>query len=689
MINTTVLTFAPLLPNSLMIFFAIASLALIIFAYGKGLGGLWARSLFVTALMGALMNPQLVEKETQAIKDKLLLVMDDSASMTIGKRQVERDAAELALKEAYGANTDIKVVRVKTSDGNQGTKLEPQLAKALADIDPRELAGIFLVTDGQTNNEGLNTTSLAAIIPGGIPVHLLLTGDKNRIDRRLIVEQAPEFALVDKPVDLVVRVEDSDNKRRRAKIVVRQDGVVVYDRPIQTDVSWPIVLEAKRRGKITLDISVEALDGEETLKNNRSTFNLNAVRDRLRVLLVSGEPHPGGRIWRSTLKSDAAVDLIQFTILRLPTSMDSAGANELALIPFPTKELFEDELHNFDLVIFDRYRLRGILTMPYLRNLADYVEKGGALFISTGPEYSERFSLYSTALSPVLPAPPTGRMVEVGFKPAVTALGRRHPVIAGLSKSGSNGGEPSWGRWFRMNDAVALNGNVLLEGPEGRPLLVLSHEGKGRVAQLLSDHIWMWARDIENGGPHQELIRRIAHWLMKEPDLEEEAVKASADDMTITVESRSLMSEGGFVTVTGPDGKSQRVDLTNLGLGKSWAQLTVTTPGLYTINDRTMETLVIAGESNPAEFQQPLTTEANLGPLATQTNAGIFWLADGNPTFRPPTSGNRYKGSNWATIKTRNANRITGLKQTPALPAWALALLLLSLGMVTWWRESR
>lgn len=689
MVNTTTLSFAPLVSNSLMIMLAVASALLLIFAFRKGLGGLWARGLFLTALLGALMNPQLVEKETQAIKDKLLLVMDDSASMTIGNRQVERDAAELALKEAYGANTDIKVVRVKTSEGNQGTKIEPQMAKALADIDPRELAGIFLVTDGQTNSEGLNTESVAAIIPGGIPVHLLLAGNKNRIDRRLIVEQAPEFALVDKPVDLVVRVEDSDNKLRRAKLVVRQDGVVVYDRPIQTDVSWPIILEAKRRGKVTLDVSVEALAGEETLKNNRSTFSLNAVRDRLRVLLVSGEPHPGGRVWRSTLKSDAAVDLIQFTILRLPTSMDGAGANELALIPFPTKELFEDELHNFDLVIFDRYRLRGILTMPYLRNLADYVEKGGALFISTGPEYSERFSLYSTALSPVLPAPPTGRMVEVGFKPAVTALGQRHPVIAGLSQSGTKDSAPEWGRWFRMNDAVALDGNVLLEGPEGRPLLVLSHEGKGRVAQLLSDHIWMWARDIENGGPHQELIRRIAHWLMKEPDLEEEAVKASADDMTITVESRSLMSEGGFVTITGPDGKAQRLNLTNLGNGKSWAKLTVTTPGLYTINDRTMETLVIAGENNPAEFQQPLTTDVNLGPLAKETGAGIFWLAEGTPAFRPPTTGIRFTGPDWVSIKTRGADRITGLKQTPALPEWLIAILLISLGMLTWWRESR
>jgi len=373
----------------------------------------------------------------------------------------------------------------------------------------------------------------------------------------------------------------------------------------------------------------------------------------------------------------------------LPTSMDSAGANELALIPFPTKELFEDELHNFDLVIFDRYRLRGILTMPYLRNLADYVEKGGALFVSTGPEYSERFSLYSTALSPVLPAPPTGRMVETGFKPIVTPLGLRHPVIAGLAKSGTKDTQPTWGRWFRMNDAVALDGNVLLEGPEGRPLLVLSHEGKGRVAQLLSDHIWMWARDIENGGPHQELIRRIAHWLMKEPDLEEEAVKASADDLTITVESRSLLSEGGFVTVTGPDGKTQRLNLKNLGNGKSWAQLTVTTPGLYTVNDRTMETLVIAGESNPAEFMRPLTTDENLRPLAEQTGAGVFWLADGNPTFRAATTGTRFSGNDWATIKTKNATRTTGLKQTPALQAWLIALVLLSLGMMTWWRESR
>jgi hypothetical protein len=689
MINTITLTAAPLIPEAILIFFTVVSIAFVGFAFYKGLSGLWARSLFLLGLLAALMNPQLQEKQTDPINDKVLLVLDDSTSMTIGKRQNERDQAEQAIRAAYGATTDIKTIRVKTSPNNQGTKIETELAKALSDIDAREMAGIFLVTDGQTNNEGLNNENIAAIVPTGIPVHLLLTGDKTLIDRRLIVEQAPEFALVDKPVDLVVRVEDSDGQRRRANLVVRQDGLIVYARPIQTDVSWPIVLEAKRRGKVTLDVQVEALAGEKTLRNNRSTFSLNAVRDRLRVLLVSGEPHPGGRIWRSTLKSDAAVDLIQFTILRLPTSMDSAGANELALIPFPTKELFQDELHNFDLVIFDRYRLRGILTMPYLRNLADYVEQGGALFVTTGPEYSERFSLYSTALSPVLPAPPTGRMVEVGFKPSITPLGKRHPVLMGLPQSGGKDEQPKWGRWFRMNDAVALDGNVLMEGPEGRPLLVLSHEGKGRVAQLLSDHIWMWARDIENGGPHQELIRRIAHWLMKEPDLEEEAVKASADDMTITVESRSLMSEGGFITITGPEGKAQRVNLSNLGKGRSWAQLTVTTPGLYIVKDRGMETLVIAGESNPAEFLRPLTTDAILGSLAEQSGAGTFWLADGLPSFRAATTGTRFMGKGWATIAKRNAMRTTGLKQTPALPAWLIALILLSLGLLTWWRESR
>ncbi len=156
------------------------------------------------------------------------------------------------------------------------------------------------------------------------------------------------------------------------------------------------------------------------------------MRDRLRVLLISGEPHVGERTWRRLLKADPAVDLVHFTILRPPEKDDLTPLNELALIAFPTRELFQDKIGEFDLIILDRFQNRGILPPPYLENIADYVRDGGALLMSVGPEFTGPASLDDTPLHDVLPAHPvrgpdgeadTGGVVDGAFRPLVTALG--------------------------------------------------------------------------------------------------------------------------------------------------------------------------------------------------------------------------------------------------------------------------
>ena len=163
------------------------------------------------------------------------------------------------------------------------------------------------------------------------------------------------------------------------------------------------------------------------------------MRDRLRVLLVSGEPHAGERTWRNLLKSDAAVDLIHFTILRPPDKFDGVPVDELSLIAFPTQELFMERIDDFDLIIFDRYSVRGILPPEYYMNIAQYVEDGGAILVSAGPEMASVESLNLSPLGPILPARPTGRVIDQPFTPRLTADGRRHPVTAGCRRPGSRG----------------------------------------------------------------------------------------------------------------------------------------------------------------------------------------------------------------------------------------------------------
>lgn len=676
------LYFNPLVPLWIVAVLAVLGLMVIYLGLKNRAHGQGWRLLILTVFLFFLSGPSLIEREQESLPNRVLVLLDQSTSMTIENRNQLADEALAHIQQNSPENATIIVRRLTDAEQNQGSRLKSALQQFLAEENKDQLAAVFIISDGQIHDA--SDVDIAQL--DQVPLHTFLAGSKEFIDRRLVIEQSPEYALVGRPVDMVIRAEDRDGEQRRVRLTVRQNGEQVYQTTIRTNTSWPIQLRAEKRGPLLVEVEISALEGETILNNNRLQFTVNAVRDRLRVLLVSGEPHQGGRIWRQTLKSDPAVDLIHFTILRLPTSRDNTPVDELALIPFPTEELFERQLDKFDLVIFDRYRIRGVLAMQYLRNLAQYVENGGAMLVATGPEFSERFSLYATALSSVLPAAPTGRVSNEGFVPQITELGKRHPVTAGLSL---NPDRDKWGRWFRTNIAVALDGNTLMTDENGQPLLVLSKEGNGRIAQFLSDHIWMWARGVEEGGPYDELVRRTAHWLMKEPDLEEEALTVNVRDNTINIETRSLLSQDGLAVVTGPEGFEQRVQLSSIGQGKSTGSLEVEQPGLYTISERDKSQLVAVGVLNDREFDKPYPTDALLGPLSLSNDGGTFWLEDGFPAIRAISSSADGFGNNWAGIRERSASRTLKIIEMPLIPPLWVALLLIGLSLLTWWRESR
>ena len=289
-----------------------------------------------------------------------------------------------------------------------------------------------------------------------------------------------------------------------------------------------------------MELSAAPGPSELTLQNNRAVVSVSGVRDRLRVLLVSGQPHAGERVWRNLLKADPSVDLVHFTILRPPEKQDGTPINELSLIAFPARDLFNDKLSSFDLVIFDRYGEQGILPMIYFENIAQYVENGGALLVSSGPEFAGPTSIYRTPLASVLPAQPTGEIITQAFKPQVTQLGLAHPVTRDLAGSNGDNVAATWGRWFRLIGAMPVSGQTVMSGPGNKPLLVLDQVKKGRVAEILSDQTWLWARGFEGGGPQAELLRRLAHWLMKEPELEAESLSAAVADGEIVVTRRTM-----------------------------------------------------------------------------------------------------------------------------------------------------
>ncbi|NUB44295.1 hypothetical protein GEU84_007865 [Fertoebacter nigrum] len=683
---TGTVIFDPLLPWVVLGVLAVLGALMLAFAIWRGLSGWWLRGLSLAVLLLALANPALQEEDRQPLTDIVIAVVDDSASQRIGDRP-DQAAAALARVEAEVAsleNTELRVVRLGDAEGDGGTELMTALAEALAEEPRARVAGAILITDGQAHD-----MALAPQMPA--PLHVLLTGREADWDRRLIIRNAPAFAIIGEPVTLTLRIEDQGAVPAalgsEADLTIAIDGAEpqTYRVPVGEDMELPVTLP--HGGMNVLQFQTAVTDGELTDRNNAAVVQINGVRDRLRVLLVSGEPHAGERVWRNLLKSDAAVDLVHFTILRPPEKQDGIPVSELSLIAFPTRELFVEKIEEFDLIIFDRYRLRGILPTSYLENVRDYVTNGGTVLVAAGPEFGSADSLYRSPLADILPVEATSRVIEEGFRPALTDLGRRHPVTEGLDDLAPEGG---WGRWFRQIEISAKEGGqVVMQGASDAPLLVLAREGEGRVAVLASDHAWLWGRGYEGGGPQLELLRRLAHWMMKEPELEEEALTALATGQSLTISRRTIKDAPGDVTITGPDGTETVLPMPEVSPGRYAADWDAPEIGLYRLAQGDLSAVVAVGPSAPKEFEETIASGEKLEPVTEPTGGGILRLEDGAPDIRAVGEGRVAAGRGWIGITPRGAYVTQDIRVAAILPGWAWLLLAAGLALAAWLREGR
>jgi uncharacterized membrane protein len=679
---------------------AAAALLLGLGAWRRARGVLW-RGVALAMLLATLVNPSLVEEKRSPLRDVAVVVVDESPSQDIGERKAVTEKALAALTESlrHERDLDVRVIRAgqpRPGSSDDGTRLFTALGRTMSDIPRQRLAGIVMLTDGQVHDVPTGDPASAAGELGA-PLHVLLSGRRDEGDRRLVVAQASSFGLVGKEMPLTIRVEDlpapaaaAGAPPPQASVTWRKDGGAAHQVMVPVGREAPLSIPIDHGGPNVVELAVEPGPHELTLANNRAVVVANGVRDRLRVLLVSGEPHAGERVWRNILKSDPSVDLVHFTILRPPEKQDGTPIRELSLIAFPIRELFDVKLNEFDLIIFDRYSRRGIIPQAYIENVARYVRNGGAFLEAAGPNFGTPTSLYRTPLGDILPTEPTGNVDEEGFKPELTDLGRRHPVTEDLSGAGKPGEQPTWGRWFRQVEARVHNGNVVMKGDHGEPLLVLDRVGKGRVAQLLSDQMWLWARGFEGGGPQAELLRRLAYWLMKEPDLEENDLRAAIDGNTLKITRQSLEPDDRPVTVTTPDGNTLSLKLAPEGGGRSSGTLAITQMGLYHVSDGSHIALAAAGALNPVEFADVRTTAEKLGPVAQATGGGVFWVADdGMPDIRRVAPGRTASGEGWLGLRQNGDYLVTGFSEMPLLPGIAALLLTIGLLLAAWRREGR
>ena len=650
-------------------------------------GALWRAAAMAGALL-VLANPAIVEEERKGLPDVAVIVADQTQSQAIGDRAKTVDDTVTKLRDrlAEFKDLDVRVITVtedRRASREGGTALFGPLADAFADVPPDRIAGAILVTDGQVHD--------TPTAKPGYPVHALLTGAPDEKDRKLTIEQAPRYGIVGEPLQFAVRVDDFGvSEQTSAELTIRVDGKVVALDTARTGESTRLEITLPHGGENVIEIEVAAGPNELTLLNNRAAVVTNGVRDQLRVLLVSGEPHAGERTLRNLLKADPSVSLVHVTILRPPEKQDGTPVEELSLIAFPTRELFDEKLNEFNLIIFDRYQRRGVLPLAYYENVARYVENGGALLVASGPEFAEPLSLYRSPLASVLPAEPVERVIEQGYKPRLTSAGERHPVTAGLPGANTKDKDPTWGRWFRLVQASVLGGQTLMSGPEQQPLLVLNRVQQGRVALLLSDQAWLWTRGYEGGGPQAELLRRLAHWLMKEPDLEEERLHGAITGDRLIVTRRTMAERASTVEVTYPSGRVEKVTLTPTEDGAFSGTIKAEEMGLYRLRDGALSAVAAAGPLNPRELSDVRATDKILKPVTDAAEGGIRWIKqDGLPEIRRTKPGRAAADGDWIGLRANNAYAVASTRQTPLFhPMLALVLVVGGL-MLGWHREGR
>lgn len=690
--------FSPLVPMVVIVALAGGLTALCLYAAWMRLPGWVLRGLGGLVLLLALSGPSLKEEDRAPLTDIAFLLVDSSDSQSLGVRpdQIARAEAELSASlDALSLDPDAPLEwrRVEVGDATgvdegRGTLAMRALSDALAGVAPDRIAGAILLSDGQVHD--------MADAPGlDAPLHLVLTGQPREWDRKLSVMAAPAFGIVGETVQMTLRVDELGfvpRDRDAVTLSISLDGedVLRLSVPVGEDITFDVPIA--RGGMNVLQASVAEGAGELTPRNNTALIEINGIRDRLRVLLVSGEPHAGGRTWRNLLKSDAAVDLVHFTILRPPSKQDGVPVFEMSLIAFPTRELFMEKIDEFDLIIFDRYRRRGVLPPSYLDNIARYVEDGGAVLVASGPAFAGVESLWRTPLARVLPADPTARVIEEGYLPRISELGARHPVTAGLEDYAPRpavDGVPGWGRWFRLIDLEQTAGDTVMEGPDGRPLLILDRPGQGRIAMLASDHAWLWARGYEGGGPQVELLRRLAHWLMQEPELEEEVLLGDEVSGDLLVTRRTLGDVAPTLELTAPDETILTPQMVEVGPGRWEVRIEDPVQGLWRLRDGDVTGIAAVGNAAPREFENALSTDEVLKPLIDANDGGAIRVSDGVPDLRRVREGRNAAGRGWLGLADRDAYTVENVSLTPLAPAWLMLLLTAALILGAWRIESR
>ncbi|ATO57772.1 glutamine amidotransferase [Bartonella sp. 1-1C] len=696
---TQSLTFQPFLPSIWLLFVGGLPAFFIVIGLITKRRGAFLRLLALASLILALLNPMITKEQRESVKSVVGIVLDHSESQTFGTREEDRNKAHTQLINALAHYPQFEprfIEAGKLSDNHYApsTNLFHALTQSISSIPPSRYAGTILITDGQVHD-----IPQLSKLNHDAPINALITGKADEFDRQIKFISPPRFALINKPFILSILVEDKGHPKKpiptQANITVSINGQEVGHHSVTPGVVFQTEITLYHAEKNIIQVTTDTHEGELSLNNNRAITVIEGIRENLRVLLISGAPYNGERAWRDLLKSDSNIDLIHFTILRPPEKADNTPINQLSLVVFPTTKLFVEEINNFDLVILDGYQYSNVLPLIYYDYIAQYVQQGGALLIVTGPEFTTEFSLAKTPLISVLPALPNGTIIQKPFRPTLTKEGERHPVTRGLATPAHPAHQ--WGRWLRQivvqNTAKAT---VIMKGADEQPLLLLSHIGKGRVGMLLSDESWLWARGFEGGGPYAALYRRIAHWLMKEPELEEEKLSALSHHHHLTIRRQTLQDHPEAVEVVFPSGKKKNITLTKEQEGVFTGNIQTDETGIFTVRNGNQTVLSTVGAVNNPELSDLISTEEKLTPISKQTGGHVMrlWNKEKNDIHLPPIklvqsqTGKVSSSPHSIVLKEATETRLINISHFPIFSGFLALLTCFLLLSSVWYREN-
>ena len=676
------LNFYPFIPINLLFLLILLSLSVVFIGFKLRAPGNIFRATLICLILLSIANPTIISENRENIPDTVALILDLSPSQNINNRKSLAQNSYNSIKTELEKINNLDI-RLKTINGKKGSKLFEPLASMVGDISSDRVAGAIIITDGQIED----APSILENYNFKAPINIILTGEKQEKDRRLIIESSPRFGIVGEEIKIDIKVEDISANTPNALVTINMNDEIEQSRSIPIGEVVTITMPLERAGITSLNIEVEPGKEELTLQNNKSVIEINAIRERLKVMLVSGEPNMGLRSWRNLLNSDPSVDLVHFTILRPPNKQDLTPVGELSLIPFPSRELFQANLNDFDLIIFDQYHLRGILPQFYLKNVVEYVVNGGALLDASGPEYAGPYSLSLSPLQNILPTEPTGDIIVQEFIPIMTKDGERHPVTANLKDNINS----NWGPWYRMVEGLTIAGDVLLEGPDARPLLVLNRVGQGRVAQILSDQSWVWTKSGVNKGPQADLLRRLVHWLMKEPELEENELSAKVDNDTILVTKNSLNLDKKPIISISPDNIKEEIFLEDIGKGKQIGKILSPKEGTWKFSSGNSQISLIVGNSNSSEYLDVRTTDNIVKPIVSYTSGSINWVNNEKniPKIKHIKKNTLTDNSKNIQLIKNEKYYVKNIQQSSLTPWYFVMIFSLILLFLSWYRETK